>query len=357
MPRKAHIEDHFTAEELEAKYRKSSDPVESRRWHLLWKIRLGWSILNSAVAVGLTYSYAQTILRKYNQQGAQSVKNGKKQPARGKRGKPPLLNDTQLTKLKQALKEKPEDGGKWTGPKVARWIAKETGKEKVAKQRGWDYLKKCAYSWQRPRPKHRKGDKQEQEAFKQNLPKLIEDLKIKYPDAEVEVWFFDEHRVGLKPILCKVWSPIGERPIAEVQPGYEWLYAYAFVNPKTGETCWYLLPRVNVKWFNLALEHFAREVGAGKNKIALVIEDQAGWHRSQKVELPEGVITQFLPPYSPELQPAERLWPLADEPLVNRYFETIEELEEVLAQRCCVLQKDMKEEIRALTNFHWLTYT
>ncbi|WP_353738116.1 hypothetical protein [Microcystis sp. M038S2] len=35
----------------------------------------------------------------------------------------------------------------------------------------------------------------------------------------------------------------------------------------------------------------------------------------------------FLPAYSPELQPAERLWSLVDEPLVNEYFETIEALE------------------------------
>lgn len=356
MPKKAYIADHFTAEELEVKYRKSLDPVESRRWHLLWKIRLGWSIKNSAIAVGLTYSYAQTILRKYNEHGAQGLKNGKKKPARQRRGRAPLLNDEQFEKLKQALKGKPEDGGKWTGPKVARWIAKETEKEKVANQRGWDYLKKCGYSWQRPRPKHHKGDKKEQEAFKQNLPKIVTELKSKYPHAEIEVWFFDEHRVGLKPILCKVWSPIGERPIAEVQHGYKWLYVYAFVNPKTGETRWYLLPRVNVKWWNLALKTFAQEVGAGKEKIVMVVEDRAGWHRSQKVELPEGIVTEFLPPYSPELQPAERLWPLADEPLVNRYFETIDELEEVLAQRCCVLQEDMKEEIRALTNFHWLNY-
>jgi transposase len=85
----------------------------------------------------------------------------------------------------------------------------------------------------------------------------------------------------------------------------------------------------------------------------LLIEDNAGWHRSQQVIVPEGIIVDFLPPYSPELQPAERLWKLVDEPLVNQYFETIDEIEDVLAQRCCVLS-DMKDEIRHLTNYHWL---
>ena len=66
-----------------------------------------------------------------------------------------LLSEKQREKLAQALKLPPSDGGIWTGLKVARWIDKETGIEKVWNQRGWDYLKKCNYSWQRPRPKHR----------------------------------------------------------------------------------------------------------------------------------------------------------------------------------------------------------
>jgi transposase len=63
----------------------------------------------------------------------------------------------------------------------------------------------------------------------------------------------------------------------------------------------------------------------------------------------------FLPAYSPELQPAERLWSLVDEPLVNAYFETIEEIEEILITRCQYLETTTNE-IKNLTNYHWLTY-
>ena len=86
------------------------------------------------------------------------------------------------------------------------------------------------------------------------------------------------------------------------------------------------------------------------------MEDNAGWHLSKKVKIPEGIIVDFLPAYSPELQPAERLWSLVDEPLVNEYFEMIEEIEDVLAVRCCTLQ-NMTEEIKNLTNYHWLNYS
>jgi len=85
----------------------------------------------------------------------------------------------------------------------------------------------------------------------------------------------------------------------------------------------------------------------------LLVEDNAGWHRSKKVEEIEGLKVEFLPPYSPELQPAERLWSLLDEPIVNQSFKTINEIEDLLMKRCNILN-DMQEEIKNLTNYHWL---
>ena len=134
--------------------------------------------------------------------------------------------------------------------------------------------------------------------------------------------------------------------------GLKWLYVYGFVQPKTGETLWYLIPRVNIKWLNIVYQNFAVDAGISQKKV-LLVEDNAGWHRSKKVEVPEGITVEFLPPYSPELQPAERLWSLVDEPLVNQYFETIDEIEEILVRRCQVLN-NMKKEIKDLTNYHWL---
>lgn len=87
-----------------------------------------------------------------------------------------------------------------------------------------------------------------------------------------------------------------------------------------------------------------------------MVEDNAGWHRSKKAIIPSGIEIEFLPPYSPELQPAERLWHLVDEPLVNQYFESINEIENLLVERCCVVS-EMKYEVRKLTNYHWLKNT
>ena len=152
--------------------------------------------------------------------------------------------------------------------------------------------------------------------------------------------------------MRRVWAPIGERPIASVHHRYEWLYLYSFVHPLTGQTESYIIPRVNIEWFNLALQSFALAVGAGKDKIILLVIDRAGWHMSDKVVVPEGIYLEPLPPYSPELQPAERLWQLLDEPLVNKSFDTLDQLEEVLAERCCIVSQ-MLAQVQALTNYHW----
>ncbi|MEB3281827.1 MAG: IS630 family transposase [Lyngbya sp.] len=266
MPKKAALANHYSCEELKQKYLKSKDGVESRRWHLLWKVSLGWTIKNSAVAVGISYEYGKEIVKKYNNLGEKGVENLKNKKRLHRGAKPALLSEEELKKLSQELESRPLDGGIWTGPKVARWIEKEKGMKKVWNQRGWDYLKKLKYSWQTPRPKHNKGNQIEQEEFIKNLPQKVKKLEEKHPNSQIELWFFDEHRVGLKPILRKVWSKRGVRATARVEHHYQWLYVYGFVQPKTGKTLWYLIPRVNTQWLNLVLKSFAEEAGISASK-------------------------------------------------------------------------------------------
>jgi transposase len=162
----------------------------------------------------------------------------------------------------------------------------------------------------------------------------------------------DEHRVGLKPMLRRIWVPWWENPIAKVQWRYEWVWVYGFVHPASGETYWWIMPKVNIDLFNRVLADFAQHFGLGPHKQVLLSVDQAGWHTSDQVVLPAGLHLEFLPAYSPELQPAERLWSILDEPIANRIFEKIEDLEQVLCDRCCALLKQ-REFIRGLTHFHW----
>ncbi len=149
-----------------------------------------------------------------------------------------------------------------------------------------------------------------------------------------------------------MWSLVGRRPTVEVHHRYEWTYLYAFARPKTGESHWLILPRANTEVFSLALESFAKEVGAGAKKRVLLVLDNAGWHTSGKLRVPEGIHLEFLPANSPELQPSERLWPLSNEGVANRYFEEMDDLEDALVERCVAL-RGQPETIRSYTRYHW----
>ena len=177
-------------------------------------------------------------------------------------------------------------------------------------------------------------------------------IRAAHPRAAVALWTTDEHRIGLLPLIRRVWAPVGTRPIAPVQQRYEWLYVCGFVRPTTGETEWWLLPAVTAAVFSLVLAAFARDVGAGSAKRIALVLDGAGWHTGEEVQVPEGIHLLFLPSYAPELQPAEHLWPLTNEPLANRRFADLATLEEVQAQRCLALQQQ-PDRIRHHTLFHW----
>jgi len=83
------------------------------------------------------------------------------------------------------------------------------------------------------------------------------------------------------------------------------------------------------------------------------VVDKAGWHTGGEMHIPEGIHLEFLPKGSPELMPAERLWPLTNEGVANGLFEQIEE---ALVQRCVELL-DQPDLIRDLTNYHWWPQT
>ena len=162
----------------------------------------------------------------------------------------------------------------------------------------------------------------------------------------------DEHRLGLKPVLRRVWAKRGRRPVVRVYHRYEWMYVYCFVRPSTGDTCWLLLPRVDSEVFSLALDLFAREVGAGEDKRVLLVLDRAGFHTGKGVRVPDGVEFEFLPSRSPELQPPERLWPLTNEGIANRLFADLDELQQAVIERCNELA-EQSDLIRSYTLYHW----
>src|SRR4051812_31071959 len=108
-------------------------------------------------------------------------------------------------------------------------------------------------------------------------------------------------------IIRRVWAPKGQRPIALGHHRYKWLYVTAFVQPISGEVFWSVSNGVSKPFFAALLALFAREAGAGRDRIIVLGLDSAGWHTAPNLAVPDGIRPVYLPPYSPELQPAEHL--------------------------------------------------
>jgi hypothetical protein len=155
------------------------------------------------------------------------------------------------------------------------------------------------------------------------------------------------------PIIRKRWSKKGKRPIAPVQNKYQWLYVYTYACPLSGETSWLLLPTVNIDLFSISLAAFKKEVDPDNKKIIILLLDQAGFHISQKVTIPEGVIFLPLPAHTPELQPVENIWPYLKESVADESFPNLDALEERLVQRAKYII-DHPETIQGKIAFHWI---
>ena len=177
-------------------------------------------------------------------------------------------------------------------------------------------------------------------------------LRRDHPGKVVELWAEDEARLGLKPIARRAWAVKGRRPSANGRTRYRWLYVFGFVHPASGRNLELILPAADADWMGLALEEFARWADPGGTKLLVVLVDNAGWHVAARLAVPPNVVLHRLPPCTPELQPAEPLWPLLREVVANRGFEDLGVMQPVLVDRCCWLI-DHPEVVRGAVGFHW----
>ena len=154
------IASHLSAAELEAHYETAADPVSKSHFHAIWLLSLDYKTEEVAAILSFSARWVQRLVKRYNEHGPDSL--GDRRLSNG--AEPALLTPQALASLKERLKTPPDDGGLWTGPKVARWLAGFHGLKSVHGQRGWDALVAIEYSIQRPRPRHPKAAGEEDRA-------------------------------------------------------------------------------------------------------------------------------------------------------------------------------------------------
>jgi len=125
------------------------------------------------------------------------------------------------------------------------------------------------------------------------------------PDQPVRIFCQDESRLGLHLPLHRRLTGYGVKPIQVVEPLYESYWLYAAVEPTTGDAFWWEWSCLDADCFTVFLQQLSQHYSDSLNIILL---DRAPAHVAQRVTVPENVILMWLPAYSPELNPVERLW-------------------------------------------------
>jgi transposase len=162
------------------------------------------------------------------------------------------------------------------------------------------------------------------------------------------VWVQDESRCGLLPILRHRITACGVQPVWPAAYCFESLYLYGAVEPLTGHSFFLELPALNADAFQLFLDHFA---ATEPTTFHLLLCDNGPFHKAHALRLPANVGLLFFPPYSPELNPIERLWRDLKDWLAAYHPTTLEELSTLLTTR---LRQYTPAALRSLTGFPYL---
>jgi transposase len=167
----------------------------------------------------------------------------------------------------------------------------------------------------------------------------------------VRVMFCDEGRFGLIDAMSGCWAPPGVRPEIPMKFTRQYLYGFCAVSPVDGRMVSLVLPWANTQAMSVFLDEVSRTFA---NDLVLLYMDQAGWHKSRGLEIPGNIRIEFVPPYSPELNPVEHIWDeLREKWFKNRCFADLEQVEEQLCEGLKDLE-DNPDRVAGITGFPWI---
>lgn len=164
--------------------------------------------------------------------------------------------------------------------------------------------------------------------------------------------FQDEGRFGLLGTPRRCWAPRRFRPVVGARLERQYLYAFSAVSPHDGAMDSLILPWVSAETMSIFLAEVAQR---HPDEFVFMVMDQAGWHVAGDLVIPENMRLFFLPPYSPELNPAEHLWKaLREDCFANHVFKNLDAVEQVLSDGLIALESDPLR-VQSMAGFGWIT--
>lgn len=250
----------------------------------------------------------------------------------------------------EAFVEKLKEG-QWRRAEDARLWLEEKLQKQLSLAVTYKYLGKAGARLKVPRPVHEKKDPVAVEAFRKTLCHKLHEKQIPL-EASVHLWVLDEMRFGLQPVTRRVWTLPGVEVVVPVCPRYQWGYTWGALEIG-GEG--------GAQFFNTTsvCQEFSREflkqiAASDEDAYHIVLQDGAGFHLPEGHEwLPEKVRVLTLPPYSPELNPVERLWDIVKDRICNRVWSELATLETAL-NKVLVEYSTHSAAVHSLVGQGWL---
>jgi len=142
----------------------------------------------------------------------------------------------------------------------------------------------------------------------------------------------------------KVLIKKGLAPIGKFQHTYQQLWLWGTFSLITGEAFYWETPIVN----NLIFEDYLKAYSKiNPQQLKIIIIDNAGFHSAKNIEIPKNIILLRIPPYCPELNPAEKIWQWMKDRTAMKFFDDIKSLQNKITKLVNQLDKDIVKSITA----------
>jgi transposase len=178
--------------------------------------------------------------------------------------------------------------------------------------------------------------------------KHIKETKFQSSDFKtVNIYFQDESRFGLLTIQRRILTVRGVKPLQPYQHKFKNLYLFGAFSPVTGTHFTLELPKCNADCFQLYLDEFAKH---NPDEFKILVLDNGAFHKAAQLEIPPNIGLLFIPPYSPELNPAEKMWRHIKDQIATLVFKTIDDLSDRLYD---IVKKLTLDTIKSITGYQY----
>jgi transposase len=168
---------------------------------------------------------------------------------------------------------------------------------------------------------------------------------------KLRVMFEDEGRFGCCGQTRRAWSAPGARPVCRTRLERAYTYAFTAVDPLRGAVESLVVPRADMETTGLFLAQLGRRF---RRETVLLLLDRASWHTGGRLVVPKNIRLDFLPSYSPQLNPVEHVWDeVRRDFFSNRLLPCLDAVESTLCAALKELHKNPKR-VRSFAGFDWI---